>query len=651
MLLKKWSPFATPCFCLLCLLFVSCLSSDPQQEAQTQQTSLSSQIQTTKRSSAPDHIDPNILSTRAFHEAPEWVERVQHNDLPPVSDRLPDNPLVVVPLEEIGQYGGNIQRALTGDIAQWPGISKAITENILVFSRPMGEHIEPNLAESWAFEDSGKIAVFNLRKNVKWSDGHPFTVDDILFYYNDMLFNENARSSDIPTPPSEWVVDGKPIVLTKRDDYTLVIKSTKPMGRLLSTLAAAGDFAAPKHYWQHVHPKYTPHADYGEFRQNTTRAKLLMTPGIPRLTAWVAKEWIRGQRIVFERNPYYWKIDSAGNQLPYADQMVFSVVAEAQVILLKFMNGEIDLFGRYSDINMFEALKVEEKKGKFKILISGPTSGPAFYLNWDVEDVVLREAFRNKHVRIALSHAINREEINQILYKGFLEPSGYAFLPSSDYFSEEAYHKYTEFDPVLANRLLDEAGYPDKNGDGVRELKNGEPFTVVIDFSGNNAISDIGQLITDYWAVIGVKVHAYVAMRDIIWPRRFNGEFQIHQWGLEGPGDPLGRLDDWAITGPNTPFWHRNAYHGTQPWFQEASDLMHKAVTTIDTAQARTYMERARDLHAENVPVIVVGSNYRIWGKNNRLGNVPNDINFLDIHGAWGKPIFHEQVFIRSGKN
>lgn len=625
-----------------------CLSPDPVLHPQKHETTQTSQKTASKRVHAPATLDSEILTTRAFGEAPQLTSLVKSGALPPVSERLPQKPLVVVPLEEIGQYGGAIQRGLTGDIAQWPGIAKCMSENLLAFKRPMGDGIEANIAEDYEFRDDGHTAIIYFRQGIRWSDGHPFTVDDVLFYYNDMLFNENARSSDIPTPPPAWLVDGKPIIIEKIDNFTLRIRSPKPLGRLRETLASPSDFAAPKHYWKQFHPEYTSGANYEDFRQRTTRAKMLMTPGVPRLSAWVAKQWIRGQRIVYERNPYYWKVDSAGNQLPYADEIVFSVISDTQVVLLKFINGEIDLFGRYSSVDMFHTLKLEEKKGKFKIIISGPNSGPSFYLNWDVDKPALREAFRNKQVRIAMSHAINREEVNQILYKGFLEPSGYSFLPGNPYFKEKNYRKYTEYDPALANRLLDEAGYRDTDGDGIRELKDGSPFQVVIDVSGRSAISDICELVSDHWAAIGIKVHTYVAMRDIIWPRRFSGEFEIHQWGLEGPGDPLDRLDDWAITSANTPFWHRNASDETQPWFREATDLMLKATTTVDTALVRDYMEKASDLHSENVPVITVGSIYRIWGKSTRLGNVPDDISFLTVHGAWGRPIFHEQIFIRS---
>ncbi|MDP6040998.1 MAG: ABC transporter substrate-binding protein, partial [Candidatus Latescibacteria bacterium] len=257
-------------YLVLCLVFplVTCLAPDksPQDynEARTAST-------TTARSKAPQQIALDILRNRAFNEAPTITSRVKTGELPPTSQRLPDNPLIVVPLEEMGQYGGTIRRGLTGDIAQWPGISKSMSKNLLAFSRPMGENIEPNLAESCTFSDSGRTATIKIRKGTRWSDGPPFTVDDILFYYNDMLFDEDARSSDIPTPPPEWLVDGKPIQLSKIDTYTLQITSPRPMGRLRHTLAASGDFAAPKHYWKKFHPKYTPGADFGDFRQRTTR--------------------------------------------------------------------------------------------------------------------------------------------------------------------------------------------------------------------------------------------------------------------------------------------------------------------------------------------------------------------------------------------
>lgn len=599
-----------------------------------------------QQTTAPPHLDPDILAKRAFSEAPQLRARVQTGELPPVSDRLPEHPLVVVPIETIGRYGGTLRRALSSDISQWPGISKAISENLLAFSNPMGERVEPNLAENWAFEDSGRTAIFHLRKGIRWSDGHPFTVHDILFYYYDMIFDENARASDLPTPPPEWLIDGKPLALSHRGDDTLIIQSPKPMGRLLYTLGSASDFAAPKHHWRQFHPKYTPGASYGDFRQMTTRAQQLMTPGVPRLSAWVTTEWVRGQRLVYQRNPYYWKIDSEGQQLPYADRIDFNIIGDTQVILLKFINGEIDLFGRYARINMFPTLRVEEQKGRFELRITGPDRGPAFYINWDAPGAALREAFRNRDVRIALSLAINREEINEIVFHGLLAPSGYAFAPSNPFFSEETYRQYADFDPEQANRLLDQAGYRDTNGDGWRAFKDGSRFEFNIDVTPGEGV-DVCQLVAEHWRDIGLKVNLNIALRDIIWPRRLAGDFDIHQWGFEGPDDPIGRMNDWAIMAPTVPFWHRNASAEGPDWLREATHHIQSVLTTVDTARVRHHMTRVRDLHTHNVPVLVVGSTYSVWGASTRLGNVPRQGTNADEFRGWSRPVFHEQIYIK----
>lgn len=597
-----------------------------------------------QESRAPKMIDPHVLKTRRFGESPMLVKRVALGQLPPVSERLPDHPLVIVPLDTIGIYGGTLRRALTGDIVQTAGVNKTLSENLMGLERPLPKSVALNLAERYVFEDEGRVAVFNIRKGIKWSDGHPFTVDDILFWYYDMEMNEDAR--DAPLPASVWLVDGQPIGMEKVDDYTLKVFSSQPLGRVLNAFCL-DTVAYPKHVLSAYHPKYNKDATYEAFRDSTTSAQLIMKPGLPRLSAWVPVEWVRGQRLVYARNPYYWKVDSAGNQLPYADRLVFNVIQDPQVILLKFVNGEIDLFGRYAQIDMFPTLQSEERKGKFKLRITGPERGPAFYLNWDSPKLGLREAFRNLQVRMALSHAVNREEINQIVYHGLLEPSGYAFARSSPYFNETLYKKYSAYDPVLAKRLLGEAGYRDTDGDGFRELKDGSRFEFNLDVTPGARVS-VCELVADHWQSVGIKVNLNIGLRDMIWPRRNNGEFDVHTWSLEGPADPLGRLNDWAIMGPNVPFWHRNASTEGPAWLHEATDLIFKVLTTVDEKEVFDYMTQVQKLHAEQVPVIVLGFPYHVWGANARLGNVPYQNSASSVHRGWSRPVFHEQIYIKN---
>ena len=629
------------------ICFVGCLASDPMQDGTGFADRQGREAIEKKETRAPKKIDPEILSGRRFQDAPFWASKVAAGVLPPVSERLPENPLVVVPIDTIGQYGGLIRRALTGDIVQTAGPSKTLSESLMGFSRPMPDSIVHQLAERYEFLDDGRTAIFYLRKGVKWSDGHPFTVDDILFWYYDMIFDDDAR--DNPFPPAGWMVDGVPMRFEKVDDYTLKIVSPKPLGRVLPELSREL-IAAPKHVFAPFHPKYNANATYEAFRDSTTNGMLILKPGIPRLSAWVPVEWIRGQRIVYERNPYYWKVDTAGNQLPYADSLAFNVIQDTQVILLKFMNGELDLMGRYARVDMLPTLKSEERKGKFEVRITGPGRGPAYHVNWDCNKPFLREAFRNKKVRMALSHAINREEINEIVFHGLLDEAGFSFGPMSPYFDEKTYRMYSEYAPDLARQLLDEAGYRDADGDGYRELKDGSRFELTLDFVNPGGLfSDhaVSELVSAHWEAVGIKVHLNGALRDIIVPRRYNNEYDVHYWGLEGPNDPLFYAIGWGIMAKNVPYWHQNSFEEGPDWLWDVTDNLKMAMTTIDTSALRTYMTRARDLHTENVPIIALGSMYNVWGTSTKLGNVPRENIGDNAFLGWSRPVFHEQIYFK----
>ena len=600
------------------------------------------------RTRAPLAIDQAILDGRTFGQSPMWDREVRAERLPPVSDRLPRNPRVIIPFKEIGSYGGRIRRAITGDIVQVPATMKAKDEGLLTFAHPMGDSIEPNLAERWEFKDDGRELYVYIREGIRWSDGHPFTADDVLFNYNDLLMDEDGRPLDRNVTPSAFLVDGRPIKLEKIDDLTIKFSADRPMGRILYGIANHDLFALPLHVYGKLHPRHNPDGDYEEFRRRTTRAQFLYTEGNPTLAAWRPIQWVHGQRVVYERNPYYWKVDTAGNQLPYADYLEFTVIPEKQVILLKFMNGELDLFGRYSQIDMFQMLKQAEREtGNFTVYLSGPTPAQVFYLNWDAPDPQVREAFRNRDVRIALSTGLNREEINQLLFYGFLVPAGYSFYPPSPYAEEKHYKRHTDYDPDRAKALLDAAGYRDTDGDGYREYRDGSRFEFTIDIVSAGGNSDITELVTSHWEAIGIKVNTFAALRDIIIPRRFSGEFEVHYWWFDGSDDPLQDRFEWAITGPNQPYWHRNASQEGPEWLHEATRAMELAATTTDPDKLREYMIRARDLHTDEVAAIPLGAAYRVWGANNRLGNIPEDVSFGETHGAWGRPLTHEQIFVK----
>lgn len=593
---------------------------------------------------APATIDPAILTGRHFGEAPMLAAKVAAGELPPIAERLPDNPLVITPVNRIGKYGGEIHRALLGETVSRAIIQRTLNENLVDYERPVAKSIQLNLAESYEMQDNGKVAVFKIRKGVKWSDGMPFTVDDIMFWYTDVAFNPKAR--DTPLPPSDWVQEGEPILVEKIDNYTVKFSARKPMGRLLNILCKDQGMY-PKHFWKPYHPTYNPEATYEDFQKRTTDNMMAFDPGIPRLGPWYVTERVHAQKITYGRNPYYWKIDTAGNQLPYADSLSFIITYDPEVVVLKFVNGELDLFGRYSTTKMVPTLRAEAARGRFVLHTDGPTGGPAFYLNWVAPDAPLRQAFRDKRVRMALSHALNREEISEIVYQGLLEPSGFALIPGSPYFSAEAYAKYSEYNPDKARTLLEEAGYHDSDGDGFRELKDGSRFQMTIDVSVDSAFDDLCELVLDYWKRIGIKVFLNVSTEETIFNRRINGTFDIYVNFLHGAVDPLARPDWWVSIEPDEPFWYRSAVKEGPEWLTEATELMKEAKTTVDPEKLHSKMARVRDLFAENVPVISVGSIYKVWGSNIRLGNVPESASMDDLYYGWSRPIFHEQIYIK----
>lgn len=592
----------------------------------------------------PDQIDPEILKTRSFRESPVLAEKVSRGELPPLDVRLPEHPLVIKPMDTIGVYGGELRLSLAGDVIERNATGRILNENLMKFERPMARRIILNLAESYEFSNGNCTAVFHIRKGVKWSDGVPLTADDYVFWHDDIMFNDDAR--DDPFPPSEWLVDGERIEMKKIDDLTLQIDSPRPLARILFALCH-DDNALPKHYLTEHHPKYNPEATYEELQSYTDASNRIMRPGMPRLSAWAPEQWVRGQRLIYERNPYYWKVDTAGNQLPYLDRLIFSVIPDPSVQLLKFTNEEIDFLIKRTKAADFEMLKANERKGGVRINLAGPNTGPVFYLNWDAKNPALREAFRNRKVRIALSHGINREEISELAYHGLLRPTGFSFFPDNPYHSDESLKRFSQYDPARARALFDEAGYVDSDGDGIRELRDGSPFAFTVDVAFGNENADVCELVTEYWKEIGVKMNLFVGLSETIYDRRVNGDFEVHIWVLDGAAEPLDVPHQWGIWKGKGPFWYRNAADDPPPWLAEVSELLKVAMTTLDPDKLRVVMERIRDLETENIPAIGVGPAYNIWGQNLRIGNVPRKINWDNAYRGPEHSFFFEQLFVR----
>jgi peptide/nickel transport system substrate-binding protein len=351
--------------------------------------------------------------------------------------------------------------------------------------------------------------------------------------------------------------------------------------------------------------------------------------------------------VIFERNPYYWKIDTEGNQLPYADRIIMRVIPDLETLRLRFINGELDFLGHASHLSAFGVLKRRERFGIYQVHLSGLGPGPVFYLNWKTPRLELRKAIRDRRVRIALSHAINREEVNHALYHGLLEPCGYSFRRPCPYFSEESYLRYSSYEPERARRLLEEAGYTDSDGDGVREFADGSPFTLTLNVARGWGYADISLFVAEYWAEIGIKAYLNIALTEILYPRYATGDWDVATATMEATVDPMGRPHFWMIIGSSHPFWHHDGDEDAPEWLREATRYLTLALETRDTEKAYALMAKVRDIHSEEVPAISVGSLPMVWGSHNRLGNVPDATAVDDIFLGWDRSVFLEQVFVR----
>jgi peptide/nickel transport system substrate-binding protein len=627
-----------------CALCSGCLRQANERDQSAKEAVVHSEDETTGRlRTAPSEIDPSILANRSFSQAPMLEDQVLSGGIPPISQRLPDHPLVLRPLSEIGRYGGSIRRALASDINDQSAISKTLSEGLMGFERPMPKSMLHNLAESHRFTDGGRAIILNLRKGVRWSDGKPFTVDDILFWYEDMTLDDEARYAS--HFPARWMRNGRPLEMEKINDHELKISGDQPLGGILKILTH-DDIAIPRHIFAPYHPRYNPDADYEEFRRRTTDGQLAFEPGIPRLSAWVPAQWEHGRKAVYRRNPYYWKIDTAGNQLPYADELVFTVIPNTELVLLKFMAGEIDLHELTNYTKSLDFLRQEQSKGVYKLHFATPTPSLVLYLNWDARRPVVRDAFRKKNVRIALSLALNREEISHVIFNGLLEPSGFSYSRSSPYYSREASMLYSQYDPAEAAALLNQEGYVDSDHDGYREFPGGSRFDLTIDAFSGSYIPDLSELIGVQWEVLGIKVHLNVGLQEILLPKRINGDFEIHI--TSAPIDPLTQAHHFGIMGPNLPFWHRNADTEGPDWLNEVTEGIRQAQTIIDPEKLGPQMEHLHHLISYNIPFIALGALAGPWGANRRLGNVPDLLNTEDLYRAWDRSVYHEQIYIKT---
>ncbi len=454
--------------------------------------------------------------------------RIRGNgDLPDLADRIPSEPLVVAPYDEIGKYGGTFDALSNATESGTSDFMSTRHVNLVRYSDDLTT-IVPNVAKGWEWNDDFTQLTFFLREGHKWSDGAPFTAEDVKFWYDNLALDSNIRE----IPQDYVLVAGEPMELVVVNPTTIQFNLPSPKPGLLSHFANHYAQAfMPKHFLGQFHPDVDPNADanaqalgfengyelvlayYGTDWMDTPSPMLTrpnLVAGLPADTFptleshIIVRENTEGRHLV--ANPYYFKVDTAGNQLPYINEQDELYVSESEVRLLKLINSEVDYKAQALNLDYAPILLENQEAGNFSISLRPQIHMGVFAFNVTSEDLEKRAVFGDIRFRRAMSVAMNREEYNEVVFFGLGEPGQYtAFAPLPSFITEEMAQSYAQFDPDMANALLDEIGLIDIDGDGMRELPNGDTLVLNLQVPTQNISIKLVELVGQNWQEVGIN--------------------------------------------------------------------------------------------------------------------------------------------------
>ncbi len=581
-------------------------------------------------------------------EAPMLAQLVKSGKLPALKDRLPDEPLVVAPADRLGTYGGTWNTALLG-VADAVWMDRTIGYEGLLRWSPDFTKIIPNVAKSYESSADGKEHTFHLRAGLKWSDGKPFGADDIVFYQNDVVNNRELS----PVPPTN------PGVAEAVDDVTVKFVFERPNGLFIKQVASSSGTLVrfPKHYLQQFHKKYNPDVQALVEEQKTGdwmklfgakggyavgTGESYMNPDCPTIYAWRTVSPLGdSSRAVVERNPYYWKVDTKGRQLPYIDRVDYMILNDAEVMLLKAMNGEIDMQNRtIGKPRNKPVLARNRDKGDYTFFETVPTSMNTTMIAFNLthKDAGKREVFNNRDFRIGLSHGINREEIIKVVFQRQGKPWQTSPRPESVFYSERMATQYLEYDPALANRHLDKTGWTERDSAGFRLGPDGKRLSMQMTFvtSWTPQWADVADMLKAYWKPLGVDVSPQAQDRSLWLERSAANNFDVQLWEgeLGYDADVLLRpmwylpLDGTISPGPLWRDWYNSrGAEGQKPPapVARALELYDQIKVTPAEEEQQALMKQILEIDTDEFYVIGISLPANGYGvvKNN-FHNVPN---------------------------
>lgn len=569
--------------------------------------------------SPQEYAEITQTKLKAFSEAPSLSQLVATGSLPAVEDRLPESPVVVIPIDEVGKYGGTWRKYALGALH----VKGPVLYDPLVRWAPDATSIEPNLAESWSIEDEARRFVFKLRQGVKWSDGTEFTADDIVFWYEDILLNKNL----MPAIPN-WMKKADQVGLVKKiDKYTVSFEFKTSHPFFLEEIATGRDVYAPAHYLSAFHESYQDANELQTLARSYNfdtwsqlflqRFDYLQNTELPTLFSWQIKEPKWDERAIFVRNPYYWKVDTEGKQLPYIDSVRLEYVSSWDIAVLKLMGGEADMHELGLQLNDYPIYMENRDRGQYQVYLYPFTNviAPAILFNQTVEDPILRDIFRDVRFRRAISLAIDREEINEMFFLGLCDISQPTVPKQSPLFREEFATAYTEFDVTRANELLDEMGLTWDDKGEWRLRPDGARLQIVVETRTPDEWIHSGEMLPGYFRAIGIDVDLHVRETSFLNERLLTNQHEIALMGYQthpllmgdNPFTMTTRSYDWA------PLWTEWARTGGSkgeepiPEVKELLQLVQRYMEAYDIVERNEIGTRIMQIHSENLWMVGVG--------------------------------------------
>lgn len=598
-----------------------------------------------------------------YKESPVLAAKVAAGELPAVEKRLPEKPAVVTPINEVGKYGGELRVGFTGNNPGWGGMWYMTGWENLVIWKPDFSGVVPNLAESWEVSDDVRSYTFHLRKGIKWSDGVDFNADDVMFYFEDILLDNDVNRGQGPV--ADWLpTDGREnFKAEKIDDYTFKMTFANPNGTFLYQLATwAGRHITffPKHFLMQYHKKYNPDVEklvtpeegvedwVGLFNKyacgpSDDTQNFYRYPQRPTLFPWMVTEPLgNGTVVTLERNPYYWKVDTEGNQLPYVDTVKGYSYLDEESRVLAMLNGDLDYIKDPSGDSrtlFFDAVD-QGKPLAISDLINDGGNTNSIQFNRTIADPIKAAVFADKNFRIGMSYAINRPEIIEIVFSGQGTPAQVGPLESSPLYNEQLVNQYIEYDVAKANEYLDKV-LPNKDADGFRLGSDGKRFSIV--FSVSNDLSyggnwvQIAELLIGYWAKVGVDVQLNSMANTVFVQNKQDNNLEATLYTGEGGAGVTAILDPryfvpgeyFGMYGNGWFAWRVKSVDSKQvempAEFQALRKEYEQNVLGAPTQEAQiTAMKDVLQKAADEFWVIGIarpGMGYQVY--NSRLGNQP----------------------------